>query len=85
MYSSKADIKAMASVVALRNTWKRRINDLKLCFRVLSTNLAKWMCLDLREFVLHVVWVHRADLFTGRRPEDLDDFDQLINARLTWE
>ena len=40
---------------------------------------------DLRELVFHVVWIHGADLFATRRAQDLDDFDQLVNARLSGE
>jgi hypothetical protein len=36
--------------------------------------------LDLREFVLHVVRVHRLDLFTRRGTEHLDDFDELVDS-----
>jgi hypothetical protein len=41
------------------------------------------MGFDLGEFVLHIVWIHCFDLFSCRGPEDLDDFDQLIDATLT--
>jgi hypothetical protein len=43
------------------------------------------MGLDLREFVLHVIGVHRTNLLTSRCTENLDDFHQLVNTRLTGE
>lgn len=36
--------------------------------------------LDLRELVLHVIRVHRLDLFASRGTENLDDFDELIDS-----
>lgn len=47
--------------------------------------LAERMRLDLREFVLHVVRIHRTDLVTRRRSQNFDDLDQLVNARFSWE
>lgn len=41
----------------------------------LITDLVEGVRFDLREFVLHVVWVHRADLLSRWCPKDLDDFD----------
>lgn len=35
--------------------------------------------------MLHVIRVHRLDLLTGRGTEDLDDLDELIDARLAGE
>ena len=48
----------------------------------LAENLVEWVWLDLREFVLHVIWVHGADLISSWSSQDLDDFYQLINSRL---
>ena len=42
-------------------------------------------CADLREFVLGVVLIHLLDLVEGRRPEHLDDLDELVDARLAGE
>lgn len=43
------------------------------------------MRLDLRELVLHVIRIHGTDLVPRRSSQDLDDLDQLINARLAGE
>lgn len=51
----------------------------------LLENLVEWMRLDLRELVFHVVRVHGANLLPGRCSKNLDDFNKLINARLSWE
>ena len=45
------------------------------------TNFVKWMRLDLRELVLHVVWVHGTDLLAGWGTEHFDNLHKLINAR----
>jgi len=50
-----------------------------------ETDLVKWMRLDLREFVLHVVWVHGANLITCWGSQNLDDFDELVDSRFSWE
>jgi len=39
----------------------------------------------LRELVLHVIGVHRPNLFPRGCTQDLDDLDELVNARLAWE
>lgn len=36
--------------------------------------------LDLGEFMLHIIGVHRTDLFPRRRAEDFDDLDQLVDS-----
>jgi len=41
--------------------------------------------LDLRELVLHVIWVHGANLLASWGAEHFDDLDKLINARLSRE
>lgn len=51
----------------------------------LSEDLVEGVRLDLRELVLHVVGVHGANLLPSRRAENLDDLDQLVNTRFTWE
>ena len=43
------------------------------------------MGLDLRKLVLHVIRVHRLDLFSGGCAKDLDDLHQLIDTALTGE
>jgi hypothetical protein len=43
------------------------------------------MGLDLRELVLHVVRIHRLDLFPGRRAKDLDNLYKLIDTTLSGE
>ena len=42
--------------------------------------LVERMGLDLGELVLHIIGIHRLDLFSGRRTENLDNLDQLIDA-----
>lgn len=73
--------------------------SLTLCWRILkqsgdkidsigvslSEDLVEGVRLDLRELVLHVVGVHGANLLPSRRAENLDDLDQLVNTRFTWE
>ena len=41
--------------------------------------------LDLRELELGVVRVHLLDLFSGRRAQDFDDLDELIDAGIAGE
>lgn len=43
------------------------------------------MGLDLREFVLHVVRIHRLDLLPRRSSKYLDDLYELINSALSGE
>lgn len=50
-----------------------------------SADLVKWMGLDLREFVLHIVGVHSPDLLAGWCAKNLDDFDELVDTRFTGE
>ena len=52
------------------------VSNLRLC----RAYLTERMRLDLREFVLHVVGVHGANLVSGRSAEDFDDLHKLINA-----
>lgn len=47
--------------------------------------LVKRMRLDLREFMLHVVWIHSLDLLTSWGTKDFDDLDKLVNTRFTRE
>lgn len=35
--------------------------------------------------MLHIVWVHGADLLPSRGSKNLDDFHQLVNSRLSRE
>ena len=43
------------------------------------------MRLDLWELVFHVIWIHSADLLTGWGAQHFDDFNKLINTRLSRE
>lgn len=43
------------------------------------------MRLDLWEFVLHVIRVHRLNLFAGGGAKNLDDLNKLINAAFAGE
>jgi hypothetical protein len=47
--------------------------------------LIEWMRLNLREFVLHVIRVHRLDLLSRWRSQNLDNFDQLIDSTFARE
>lgn len=49
----------------------------------IETYLAKRMRLDLREFMLHIVWVHGSNLISSWRPKHFDDLHQLVNARFS--
>jgi hypothetical protein len=50
-----------------------------------ETYLVEGVRLDLGELVFHVVGVHGADLIASRSSQDLDDLNQLVDARLTRE
>ena len=41
--------------------------------------------LDLGEAVLRVFWVHRQDLLARRRPQNFDDFDELVDTAFSRE
>ncbi len=51
----------------------------------MQTNLDEWVGLNLRKLVFHVVGIHRLDLLPRRRPQNLDNFHQLVDATLTRE
>ena len=51
----------------------------------LTEYLAERMRLDLRKLVLHVVRIHGPDLVARWRSKNLDDFNKLINTRLSGE
>ena len=51
----------------------------------MQTNLDEWVGLNLRKLVFHVVGIHRLDLLPRGRPQDFDDFYQLVDATLTRE
>jgi len=53
--------------------------------RSFTEDFVEWMRLDLRELVLHVIWIHRPNLVSGRSSEDFDDFYQLIDAGFARE
>jgi hypothetical protein len=42
--------------------------------------LVEWMRLYLRKLVLHVIRIHGANLLAGRRAQNLDNLDKLVNA-----
>jgi hypothetical protein len=50
-----------------------------------SACLVEWVGFNLRKLVFHVVGIHGSDLVSGRRAEDLDDLDELVDARLSGE
>lgn len=74
----------MALGSALRNTWTT-VSKEYICGFWRSSYFVKGMRLDLRELVLHIIRVHGSDLITSGRAEDLDNFDKLIDARLSRE
>ena len=49
------------------------------------TYLVERVRLDLGEFVLHVVGIHRLDLLPRRCAEDFDDLHQLVYATFARE
>jgi len=51
----------------------------------LAEDFVEGVGLDLREFVLHVVRVHCTNLISCGRTQNLDDFYQLIDTRLSRE
>mmetsp|Transcript_23299 Transcript_23299/g.48727 ORF Transcript_23299/g.48727 Transcript_23299/m.48727 type:complete len:208 (+) Transcript_23299:663-1286(+) len=57
----------------------------RLVGRLRSEDLAPLTRLDLGEFELGVVGVHGGYFLAGGRAEDLDDFDELVYARVTGE
>lgn len=88
VYSNNLDTKSIASCgVRGRKTYEHP----KVSFGKSSplanerAHLIEWMRLNLREFVFHVVRVHRLDLLSRWRSQNLDDFDQLINSAFTRE
>jgi hypothetical protein len=54
-------------------------------FTLCQKYLIEGMGLDLGELVFHVIRIHRPDLLPGRGSQDLDDLDQLVDARFAWE
>jgi len=51
----------------------------------MAEDLFPWEGLDLWEAVLRVLWVHRQNLFTAWRAQDLDDLNELVDATLSRE
>lgn len=47
--------------------------------------LIEWMWLDLREFVLHVIGIHRPNLFASWGTQNFDDFDKLVDSGFARE
>ena len=82
VYSSSLEIKSIALGSALRNTWML-VSMANSRGTANYTDLVEGVRLDLRELVLHVVGVHRANLVSCGCAENLDDLDELVNARLT--
>lgn len=58
------------------------VNGVRVC---LSEDFIEWVWLDLWELVLHVVWVHGADLIPGWSSQHLNDLNELVNSRLSRE
>jgi hypothetical protein len=50
-----------------------------------DNDLAEWMRLNLREFVLHVVWIHSANLIPRWCTKHFNDLHELVNAGFTRE
>ena len=49
------------------------------------TDFVKWMRLDLRKLVLHIIRIHSPDLLSGWSTKHFNDFHKLINPRLPGE
>lgn len=49
------------------------------------TDFVKWVRLDLRKFVLHIIWIHSPNLLSGWSSKHFNDFHKLIDARLPGE
>lgn len=47
--------------------------------------LLPWVCFNLRELELGVVWIHLADLLSSGRAQDFYNLHQLIDPRVAWE
>lgn len=60
-------------------------NEVKRVLVSLAEDLAERVRLDLRELVLHVVRVHSSNLLARRCSQDLDDFHELVDTRLSRE
>jgi len=95
VYSSRCETRSIASGdVRGRKTCQ---TDKRICVSVesrshatpdqtaMQTNLDEWVRLNLRKLVFHVVGIHRLDLVPRGRPQDLDNFHQLVDAALTRE
>lgn len=84
VYSRSFATKSIASgAVRGRKTYKMASDKPRA--KTPPTDLVEWMGFDLRKLVLHIVGVHRLDLFSGRCAKNLDNFDQLIDTALTRE
>lgn len=61
------------------------LSKISPCSEVFSNGklayLVERVRLNLGEFVLHIVGVHGADLVARGCPQDLDDLDELVDAR----
>jgi len=53
--------------------------------KIVISHLVEGVGLDLGEFVLHVVGVHRANLVASRCAEYFDDLHELVDTRLARE
>lgn len=69
---------------ALRRSVFEEFGNQVDCISVgLAEDLAERVWLDLREFVFHIVGVHGSDLLASRCTQNLDNLNQLVDARLT--
>ena len=84
VYSSNFATKSIASgAVRGRKTYNVASDTPRV--RTPSTDLVERMGFDLRKLVLHVIGIHRLDLFSGGCAKNLDNFHQLIDTALTRE
>lgn len=85
VYSNSRAIKSIALGSALRKTCSCRERDFPTSNSRYLSYLAKGVRLDLREFMFHVIGIHGTDLVACRSAQDLDNFHQLIDTRLSRE
>lgn len=85
VYSKSLEIKSIASGLAFLNTYEGVSYGDPGSTYTNAADLREWVWLDLWELMLHVVGVHGSDLFASRCTEDLDDFHELIDSRLSGE
>jgi hypothetical protein len=88
VYSSNLETRSIASAgVRGRKTCDRVFECRQLIWRWANelAYLAEWVRFDLREFMLHIIRVHRLNLLASWSAQDLNDLHQLVDATLAGE